>query len=320
MYGLSYMLAVDVDVPERVVFPRNTTCAQNTTVEIKTGQRLPLLTLFTTWTNTSSKTKVHYQTMRNWSSMKPYIIPVIFSNSEHVRTTCISAGWKALPVSVSTHGVPVLKYMYRDVKERFNSTFYAYSNGDILYTYSLINTLLELVMSDMNLDEPLLIVGRRINVLNVTTEEAASWESLDKIAMDRGKLFSTDAEDYFVTSDSFPWEAVDEVVIGRPAYDNWLVMFARGCGIKTIDVTKTVLAVHQTDSKGNSEGHGHSHRDYNKRLLIAAHGSMDFNAGRTDCLILYTSNTTQVFEVISRPESNLPYYCEQQKLKNETCK
>ena len=313
------MLAVDVDVPERVVFPRNTTCAQNTTVEIKTGQRLPLLTLFTTWTNTSSKTKVHYQTMRNWSSMKPYIIPVIFSNSEHVRTTCISAGWEALPVSVSSHyGVPVLKYMYRDVKERFNSTFYAYSNGDILYTYSLINTLLELVMSDVSVMEPLLIVGRRTNVLNVTTEEAASWESLDKIARDRGTLFSTDAEDYFISSDSFPWEAVDELIIGRPAYDNWLLLFARGCGMKTIDVTKTVLAVHQTDSKGNHEGHMHANRDYNKHLLRAKHGPLVYAGGRTECAEYQTRNITK-FELILRTGKDLPKHCTKPILKNTTC-
>ena len=251
--------------------------------------------------------------------MKPFIIPVIFSDSEHVRTTCLSAGWEALPVSVSVHGVPVLKYMYRDVKARFNSTFYAYSNGDILYTDSLIDTLLELVMLGVNLRKPLLIVGRRTNVLNVTTEEASSWEAIDNTANARGNLFSSDAEDYFITSDSFPWEAVDELIIGRPAYDNWLVLFSRGCGFRTIDVTRTVLAVHQTDFKGNSEGHGHSHRDYNKRLLIAAHGSVDFNAGRTDCLILYTRNTTQVFEVILKPESNVPYYCNQQRYKHETC-
>lgn len=65
-----------------------------------------------------------------------------------------------------------------------------------------------------------------------------------------------DAQDFFIiTPGTFNWANVPDFVIGRPAYDNWLVDRAHHIGISTVDVTKTVRAVHQTDSKGNKAGH-----------------------------------------------------------------
>jgi len=54
-----------------------------------------------------------------------------------------SLGWKILQApKLSEYGVPFIKDMYMDTFRRFsNCKFYAYSNGDILYSHGLIDTL-----------------------------------------------------------------------------------------------------------------------------------------------------------------------------------
>lgn len=69
----------------------------------------------------------------------------------------------------------------------------------------------------------------------------------------RGTLFTANAQDYFTLSrNTFNWKSeVPPFVIGRPAYDNWLVSHAyKAWYIDLIDVTYTVAAMHQTDEHG----------------------------------------------------------------------
>jgi hypothetical protein len=54
-----------------------------------------------------------------------------------------------------------------------------------------------------------------------------------------------------------PWKDCPEVVVGRVAYDNWLVLNANKRRHTTIDATRTLLALHQTTKKGNGEGRSH---------------------------------------------------------------
>jgi len=52
-------------------------------------------------------------------------------------------GWKIFQApKLSEYGVPFIKDMYMDIFRRFsNCKFYVYSNGDILYSHGLIDTL-----------------------------------------------------------------------------------------------------------------------------------------------------------------------------------
>ena len=168
-------------------------------------ESLPLLTLFTSWTDNSEKYLVHNLTVHNWMSLRPYVIPVIFTNETEVADECRRMGWEVFPVMVAAaDGIPVLKYMYRDVMEAFNTTFYAYSNSDILYTDSLVDTLVALLNSNFNLQAPILLIGKRTNVNFVKEKEISSWKNLKTLAKSRGKLFVDYAEDYFITTRVYP--------------------------------------------------------------------------------------------------------------------
>ncbi|XP_060559478.1 uncharacterized protein LOC132719680 [Ruditapes philippinarum] len=236
--------------------------------------------------------------------LRPFIIPVVFTNETLVAKECARKGFETMHISTAAAGgIPVLKYMYRDAIKKYNSTFYAYSNGDILYTETLIDTLLLMKYSTINLHKPVLIVGQRSNVNNVTEFEGSTFGSITRLAEERGKLFTFWAEDYFITTRSFPWQEIAEVVIGRRAYDNWLVYYARKSKYNVIDATKTILAVHQTTKAGNHEGHGKTNKDFNHHLLVKLYKRVKYNAGITACIEKYTNYDNCVIAVKSRTVS-----------------
>ncbi|XP_045192229.2 uncharacterized protein LOC123548760 isoform X2 [Mercenaria mercenaria] len=279
----------------------NTTLLEKLKSEILSNNSEPLLTLFTSWKDSPEKYLVHNLTFYNWKALRPFVIPVIFTNESSVAEECTRNGWEARHISVAAaDGIPVLKYMYKDVMDNYNSTFYAYSNGDILFTDTLINTLLYLRNSSLDLDKPVMMVGQRSNVDNVTESEGSTWGNITKIAKERGKLFTSWAEDYFITPRSFPWNDIAEVVIGRRAYDNWLVYNSRKSKHTVIDSTKTLLAVHQTTKAGSFEGHGHKNRDYNHNLLVKMYKRIKYNAGVIECVEKYTAYENGIVVVKSR--------------------
>jgi hypothetical protein len=139
----------------------------------------------------------------------------------------------------------------------FQSEFYGFVNGDILFTDTLINTLKHVYcnLGDRG-QNGVLIVGRRVNIpaRSIKDETAISWKELDNISR-TGSLFQSDAEDYFITDKKYPWHKFLPVAIGRRAYDNWVVAFSRYHNITVIDATESIQCLHQTlESRGNFEG------------------------------------------------------------------
>ncbi|XP_069113653.1 uncharacterized protein [Argopecten irradians] len=248
-----------------------------------------LLTLFTSWPTKAEKYTCHNNTLRNWAQLKPHIQPVLFTQETLLAEEATEKGWAVLPVRKAGRGVPILKYMYKDAMERYNSTFYAFSNGDILYSQSLIETLQTVLKSSqIPKGKPMMIIGRRTNVPDVTSAEAVSGDKVQKTAKVRGKIFTVWAEDYFITSANYPWKDIPEVVIGRRAYDNWLVSNARKQKHVTIDATDTLVALHQTTKAGNQEGFKADNPEYNHNLLRRMYRHLHYAAGLTSCADYYT--------------------------------
>jgi len=107
-----------------------------------------------------------------------------------------------------------------------------------------------------------LVVGRRTNVLLGNDSLLYLPENVTQAAT---QLFIVNAEDYFfIAYNDFPWHLVADVVVGRPAYDNYLVGLAIQQNVAVVDATATLLAVHQTDQDGNMAGHRNRDRRFNK--------------------------------------------------------
>ena len=289
---------------------------------IISGKVEPLLTLFTTWNNdnTSEKYLVHNNTVKNWLSLRPFVIPVVFTNDTSIASECRRNGWDVLPARVTAlDDIPVIKFMYLDAMKAYNTLYYAYSNSDILYSSNLVDTLLGCAYNLSNIlnvtylndsflygksvyaQQPTLIIGQRTNVQNVTKTEGSTWAAISSVAKNRGKLFIVDGLDYFITTRNYPWENSAEVIVGKRTYDNWILYNARKHKYITIDSTKTLLALHQTTSAGNLEHEKHGHVDYNRILLRKFYNGNFFHSeyGCTWCAI-YNTQYSQDHVVVTK--------------------
>ena len=123
-----------------------------------------------------------------------------------------------------------------------------------------------------------LVVGRRTNVLLGNDSLLYLPENVTQSARQRGQLFREDAEDYFfIAFNDFPWDLVADIVVGRPAYDNYLVALAIQQSVSVVDGTATLLAVHQTDQDGNFAGHANKDNAFNAVRI----GKFDYYSGFT---------------------------------------
>ena len=134
--------------------------------------------------------------------------------------------------------------------------FDSYANGDIVFTMSLVDTLRQIRRGwarevAAGARKGLLIVGKRTNT-EFHSQVLESDEDVVKLAKN-GKLFQADAQDYFLYSRAArDWNLMPGFVVGRRAYDNWLVDNAyHDEGMDLIDASNTILAVHLTAADGN---------------------------------------------------------------------
>ncbi|KAK3085732.1 hypothetical protein FSP39_007925 [Pinctada imbricata] len=246
---------------------------------------LPILTLFTTWASDPEKYECHNNTVLNWMSFYPIIQPVIFTTEKNLTKEVTNKGWLALPVRKAgrLNKLPVLRTMFSDVKKIVKSKFYSYSNSDILFTGNLIHTLFTIMTYNFTSKDVILIIGQRTNIFNVTKQEASAWETIRTVAQSRGKIYLSWAIDYFISSDNYPWDRIPDVVVGRPAFDNWIVWYTKKKNYTTIDATATLLAVHQTTKAGNLEGHHHPDRLYNRKVIGKHYKRVRWSTGITSC-------------------------------------
>ncbi|KAL3858784.1 hypothetical protein ACJMK2_009037 [Sinanodonta woodiana] len=227
---------------------------------------MPLLTLFTSWLNRPDKHVIQNRTVKNWMTFWPLVHPVIFTNDSLLGKQCLQRGWSVLPLrKTGAGGVPVVKYMYLDAMRYFNSTFYAFSNSDIIFNDGLIKTLLTLKRFGQVYNN-FIVAGRRINIDYKLTYNASDWRNLT-ILSKKGHLSGPKSSDYFVTTKDYPWKDMEEIVIGRPRVDIWIIHSSRLNNILVINSTPTILALHQTTETGNLEGASKPNNSYNVQLV-----------------------------------------------------
>ncbi|KAK3608631.1 hypothetical protein CHS0354_042631 [Potamilus streckersoni] len=250
----------------------------------------PIITLFTTYAthnhSNSEKDRVHQNTLMNWASYGKKVRLILFTNESSSEKEALDMGWNVLPItSEAGGGAPVLKTMFIDAMQAFNSSlWYGYVNADILFTEELIDTV-EYFVKHFNTTSSILLIGQRTNVEDVVFHDVTSQTDLKYVAKTKGELFTIDAEDFFITNTAFPWESIPDVVVGRVAYDNWLVSHAR-CSFNStvVDVTGTVLALHQTTKRGgNHEGYKHKNALYNVELFKRLSIKPNYLSGLTSC-------------------------------------
>ena len=249
--------------------------------------RKPILTMFTTIHESESKRFIYENTVRNWQLLKPDIIPLLFTDIDPKMSTSIGhfamqQGWNVMPVpKTSAEGNAILRHMFLKAQDEFDTPFYCYANGDILFDRNLTDTVRFLQSSAYGgYIDKLLVVGRR---RNWSIDKGLILRDLSQVGhyAKNSSLFIPDAQDYFLTTrNGYPWTTIPDFVVGRVRYDNWLVATALIEKIPVVDATETVTALHQTGGDGNSASWDAKFETYINDELA---GEFDFSLGHVTC-------------------------------------
>ena len=227
-----------------------------------------ILTIFTTWDARMESEYVYNNTVKVLASLLPEIQLVIFLPEEKIASYNVPEGWHVLPISLKNcGGPPVLKNMFFDVYDLFDSTFYGYVNADILFNRGLVDTLYTLRKSQVyKSTKQVLISGKRVDLMmeRYKLRHISSANEVDGLVR-KGAIAHGYAEDFFITTRQFPWQHIPDLVIGRPKYDNFLLYMARLHNVPVVDVSMTVVALHQRTSKRKK-----SKDECNERILKKA--------------------------------------------------
>ena len=231
-----------------------------------------LLTMFTTMKMKATKHDIFYNTLTIWAQLGPLVRVVVYVDevdcTEWMLMFIRHLGWeiRVVPKVHPIIPIPIVRYMFVDAIVNYNSTFYMYANGDMLFDHSLIDTL-SAVKKYMNADEKVFVVGRRSNYDVASGQRFHALSEVTAASAD-SVLDHYSAIDYFITSASgYPWKETPDFVVGRVRFDSWLMAHAIASKLITIDATNTLLALHQSGVEGKRESGKMPYRDLNIDMI-----------------------------------------------------
>lgn len=145
---------------------------------------------------------------------------------------------------------PLLKSLLITSMQVSDTYFYMFANGDNLYDYTLLSTLIGVreYINSHSLRSSVMIIGHRFDL---PYKEVVKNENQIETLMSLAVIHMPIAKDYFiVTKDTLDWYTFPDFIIGRPWFDNFLVEFSFHNEIELIDATETINLIHQIKMHG----------------------------------------------------------------------
>jgi hypothetical protein len=198
-------------------------------------------------------------------------------------------------VERDANGVPLVNSVMEIGHSNSNSPVLCYANADMI----LMTDLVEGARNTTAQNKDYLMVGQRWNLaIKEFFDFSGDWESRLRAEVSRrGELFSPWGIDYFV----FPrhlYTDVPDFTIGRVAWDNWMIYYARNTFGTAIDASPDVLAVHQN--------HDYSHLPERTLYGTEVGRSNLAKAGGRKCIFNTLDTNRELFQGrVRRPQLRL---------------
>jgi len=205
-----------------------------------------MLTIFTT----PKPSRGHFAVIQrnaieSWTLLRPDCEVILFGHEEGAAEVARDFGIRHEPaVQRNERGLKYLNYLFDRAQEIARHPLMCYVNCDIL----LMSDFREAVQRIAHWQGTFLMVGRRwdLNLDEAWNFEDPDWEGrLRALALQEGKQREPNWIDYFVFRGGFYYRRIPPFVIGRVAWDNWLVWKARSLRAPVVDASSIVMAVHQ---------------------------------------------------------------------------
>jgi hypothetical protein len=206
---------------------------------------MPLLTLFTAPKPFVDPhiTVIQQNMLRNWLALGDQVEVVVVGDEPGIAEHCQALGVLHLPgVRCNEHGTPLISSIFALARLVNTSPFLAYANADILFLPELL-PVLETVAEKK---EHFLAVGQRWDVeLTQAFDFSEGWDiKLKDLVQREGLLHGQTGSDYFVYPRAC-FQEIPDFAVGRAGWDNWMIYKARWEHWPVIDVSPSVMVVHQ---------------------------------------------------------------------------
>jgi len=204
-----------------------------------------MLTLFTT----PKPFRGHIETIQrnalaSWMHLGSGVEVILFGDDQGAAEVAHELGLRHIPEAPRhPSGFKYLNAFFAHAQQIASNPLLCYANCDIV----LLPGVLDAVRGVTREVERFLMLGRRrdLDVTEPIAFEDAGWASrLQERTLREGLERPGQWIDYFVFPRGF-YDAIPPFVIGRAAWDNWLVWRALSMRAPVIDATTSVFAIHQ---------------------------------------------------------------------------
>lgn len=181
--------------------------------------------------------------INSWLRLGPEVEVMLFGTDEGVAEICEEYRLVSVPdVACTEFGTPLLSDMYARAQKYGKFLLLCYINADIM----LLEDFAVAAKMLAKRQAPFVMTGRRIDLdFCCELDFETNWRAEVRAAVaERGVPGAPVCLDYFL----FRRGAIPSMpcfAIGRPAWDNWLIMDIRRRGIDLVDASRIVGAIHQ---------------------------------------------------------------------------
>lgn len=191
--------------------------------------------------------------LASWRHLAPAVEVLVMGDDPGVEEAAREAGVTHVgDVAKNEFGTPLLDSAFALAAERGTAPMLCYVNADIILLEDFVDAVRRLPR------EPYLAIGRRWDT-DITTpiDLSDGGAALRASALATGSLDLGRGSDYFVFRRDQDF-GLPPFAVGRPGWDNWMIRRALELGIPLIDMTPSVLAIHQNHGYGHVAGGGGS--------------------------------------------------------------
>lgn len=186
--------------------------------------------------------EIQEKALESWLSIHPDCEIILLGNEAGIVETAEKYGVKSVEsIKRSEYGTPLLDNAFELAAEHASNDLLCYVNADIVLLEDLYQA-----ASKISFDE-FLGVSQRFSLESEDISELLSDNTYDKIEKHVRSNYKPDpvfAIDLFLFRKTTDFE-MPPFIVGRPRWDNWLIFRARKMGLPVIDLTASVLLLHQ---------------------------------------------------------------------------
>ncbi|XP_067679656.1 uncharacterized protein [Haliotis asinina] len=213
----------------------------------KTGE--PILLMFTTWDSPAGNDMVRRSVLRNWSWLKPAVIPVLFTSDPDAKTEALLHGWHSHNVTEQScypNATPTLRSMFYTIVDLYGEwiPLLGFATGDTLFDESIVSTFQVFIREQLARDnERFVVLGKRTDVLLESGVELESGLDVRQWSR-KGNFAKEGLSGFFVTNRMFPWSLFPHVNGALQGVYEWIGVACTHNYVPLYDITATALSVH----------------------------------------------------------------------------